>query len=689
MLLTSASVNRWANRARYGDEPIDATFIYNNTRVVYGGGAWYAGSEASTPGYNSPIGGLCGYNITFPSDDRVLDEDHFTLDWPIRDATDLREQLMFWMAEQLHLPNMYRRHVHMFVNGQRRGTIYDDIQQPDRTTLEEFFKGDSNGHLFKTNLWNEVPDAGSGSVHTPQVQNILRHFDSGGQHKLPHYRWPWRPRAGGSANDFADLFKLIDTVNIPTNSLAYRPAVEALIDVENWMRTFAFHDLCSFWDAFGNPNTKNTYLYKPQAGRWAQFTFDMDVGLGVFGDSVDYPLFPGTADPKVDAFQAVPAFRRIYWRAMLEAFSTFFNTAGVTPQLQKKYAALSANGVGVTSPFVASGAYGMSIPQWIDQRRTFIQNQLNSVNAAFAVTSPADVTVNTPTVTFTGTTPLSTETLTVNGVPLPVAWTSPTAWRITAVPAPGTNPYVIRANDFNGTEIGAATVTVTYTGASAWPALRIAEWLAANDGNNADPADGDFDDWLELSNPTAAAVTLGGWTLSDSSPAPGVSYVIPDGFTIPAGGRIVVWCDDEVPQSGTPGNLHVPFKLTSAGETLALRAPDGTLVDTVTFGRQFDNISQGRTADGSIAYLASPTPGGENSSAPSLPTVEISRSGNAITFTLGVLPNYEYGIEYKNELTDAAWIPLGPRTLADVTTLTITDSDPSVPRRFYRAVRTP
>ena len=688
--LTTANINAWASRPKYGDEPLDMTFVYNNTRAVYGGGAWYAGSEATSPTYNSPVGNLCGYNFTLPADDRVLDEDHFTLDWPIRDPTDQREQLMFWMAEQLQLPNMYRRFVHVFVNGQRRGTIYDDIQQPDGTTLDEFFNGDSDGSLYKANLWNESPDA-AGSVHTPQLQNILRHYDSGGQHKLARYRWTWRPRASRSTNEFGDLFTLIDTVNVPTNSPAYQATIERQIDIEHWMRTFAFHDLCSYWDAFGNPNTKNTYLYKPRTGRWAQFTFDMDVGLGVFNDPTNAALFPATADPRVDALQAFAPFRRIYWRTMSEALATFFSGAGVTPQLQKKYAALTANGIGVTSPFVASGAYGLSITQWIDQRRSFIQSQLNSVNAPFAITSATAVTVDTPTVTITGTAPLSTEVLTVNGAVLPVSWTSLTAWRITLVPAPGTHPYVVRALDFNGTELGSGTVTVTYTGTSAWPSLRISEWLAANDGFNADPADGDFDDWIELYNPTPLDVSLDGWRIGDSAPEPGAEYTIPTGFIIPAGGRLVVWCDDETTQSSTPGNLHLPFKLTSAGETLTLKAPDGTVIDTVTFGLQYDNVAQGRSADetGGITYLSSPTPAGVNAQPPPLPAIAYAKDGSSVTFTLSVLPNFRYRLEYKDDLSAAAWTPLGSSITATGTTIQITDPDAAGPQRFYRAVRTP
>ena len=685
--LTSANVSTWTNRDKFGNEPLDVTFIYNNTRAVYGGGAWYAGSEASTPGFNGPLGTtLTGYNLIVPPDDLVLNEDHFTLDFPVRDATDQREVLMMWMGEQLGLPNLYRRYVHLFVNGQRRGTIYDDVQQPDQDLLDEFFSNDSGGDLYKTNNWNESPDVAN-SVTGAEV-NILRHYLSGGQPKLARYRWIWRPRASSTANNFQPIFKLIDAVNATAN---YRTTVEAEVDVENWMRTFAFHDLNSYWDAFGNPNHKNTYLYRPKADRWKQITWDMDVGLGVFNDPVDAALFPSTVDPALDNLQAFAPFRRIYWRTISEAFAKFFSGAGVTPQLQKRYDAFVANGLPLSSPFVASGAYGLSITQWIDQRRNFIQSQLNAVNAAFAITSSTNVTTSTPSVTITGTAPVTVQTITVNDVALPINWLTVNTFNLTVVPAPGSNPYVVRAYSSNGVLVGSVTVTINFTGTSAWAALRINEWLAANNGLIADPADGKFDDWIELYNPTTANVSLNGWRLADSSPAPGLEYIIPNGFVIPAGGRLLIWCDDTTGQSSLPGNLHVPFKLSSSGETLTLRAPDGTLVDTVTFGVQADNVSQGRVPDGSdvISFLSAPTAGTANGSAAGVPNVEFSRNGTVVTFLLNVLPNFSYQLEFKDDLSAAAWTPIGSPVVATGMTLSLTDSNAAPGQRFYRAVRRP
>ena len=65
------------------------------------------------------------------------------------------------------------------------------------------------------------------------MTNILRHYDSAGQHKLARYRWNWRPRAADSANEFGDIFALIDAANATTN---YQSGIESVVDIDNWMR---------------------------------------------------------------------------------------------------------------------------------------------------------------------------------------------------------------------------------------------------------------------------------------------------------------------------------------------------------------------------------------------------------------------------------------------------------------------
>ena len=693
MWLTPQNVSAWSTRAKFGNEPIDVTFIYGKSRALYGCGAWYGGSEASTPGFNSPVSGTpCAYNVALPFGEGLLGVDELDLDHPVRDSTDQREQLMYWMAEQLGLPNLYRRYIHFYVNGTRRtsagGTnTYNDVQRPKQAVVDQYFPDDRDGQLYKTNNWNEgADDANSTSAGEP---NRLQLYLSGGQPKLARYRWTWRPRASRDANNFAPLLELIGAANASAANL--ETEMSAVADMENWMRTFAFHDICSYWDAFGNPNHKNTYLYKPRMGRWVQFTWDMDVGLGVFNDPVDAALFPATVDTRLDAIQARPGFRRLYWQAIHQALNSFFSGDAVTPLLQRKYATFQPNGLTLVSPFVASGAYGKSIPQWIDDRRAFLQTQLNTVAATFAMTSPAETTTPTPSVALTGRAPVNVKTILVNGAVLPVTWTAVTTWRISVTPLPGSHPYVIRALDYNGVEVGTATITINYTGATTWPALKINEWMASNSTGPIDPDDGGADDWLELFNPTAAAVTLAGWRLSDSNSSP-TEFIFPSGYSIAANGYVLAWCDEATALNNPPASLHLPFRLSASGETLTLTAPDGTVVDTVTFGEQTTDVSQGRSPDGgdAIVVLPAASPGASNAPAPPavpLEVLSLIQAGGNYVLIVATEPGKRYQLQSKTSLDETAWANEGPAVLAEASTVAFTITAGAEPQRFFRVQR--
>ncbi len=132
----------------------------------------------------------------------------------------------------------------------------------------------------------------------------------------------------------------------------------------------------------------------------------------------------------------------------------------------------------------------------------------------------------------------------------------------------------------------------------AWPpvAVFINELQAGNTRTLADPADNDFDDWFELYNAGTNAVDLSGFTLTDDLDDP-TKYGIPPGTTLPAGGFLLVWADEETGQNAGQ-DLHVNFKLALAGEELALFAPDNTLIDGLQFGPQTNDVSLGRYPDG-------------------------------------------------------------------------------------------
>jgi hypothetical protein len=142
----------------------------------------------------------------------------------------------------------------------------------------------------------------------------------------------------------------------------------------------------------------------------------------------------------------------------------------------------------------------------------------------------------------------------------------------------------------------------------------INEWMADNLSTIANPANGHFEDWFELYNPDTNAVDLTGFFLTDTL-TNRTQSAIPDGTTIPAGGYLLVWADSAINRnSPTNIDIHAGFSLSKVGEAIGLFAPDGTVIDAVTFGPQFTDVSQGRFPDGaaSIYFLTNTTPRAAN-----------------------------------------------------------------------------
>jgi hypothetical protein len=218
----------------------------------------------------------------------------------------------------------------------------------------------------------------------------------------------------------------------------------------------------------------------------------------------------------------------------------------------------------------------------------------------------------------------------------------------------------------------------------------INEWMAENEGGLFNPATGKYDDWFELFNPTETSANLSGYYLTDSL-TNRFQYQIPSGFTVPAHGYLLVWADDKVSANTNTSSLHVPFKLARSGEAIGLFTPDGTAIDAVAFGAQSANISEGRYPDSGALRIFMPasTPESTNilppvSSAPEVSDIKLQSNGSfLLTFTAE--PGHTYRLEYKDDLTDTNWRPIGTNQFANGFTQFFSDA-PNAPQRFYRVV---
>jgi len=175
-----------------------------------------------------------------------------------------------------------------------------------------------------------------------------------------------------------------------------------------------------------------------------------------------------------------------------------------------------------------------------------------------------------------------------------------------------------------------------------WPSLApaqdpmISEFMASNSGNLADE-DGTYADWIEIHNPAPVAVSLNGWSLTDSA-----SNKTKWGFpavSIPGGGFLVVFASDK--NRRVPGQpLHTNFKLSAGGEYLGLVKADGVTVASAyapLFPPQQTDVSYGMSFAKSSTVLL-PARGPVRSLVPrngALGTAWTSAGFNDATWSLG------------------------------------------------------
>ena len=107
--ITQTNINKWVAEEKMSNNPKDVTFVYGTNRIIYDAGAWFHGSPYHSPGYDSPIGASCDYDMTFPVDDLFLGETDINMFRPGNgggEPTAQAEIQGYWFAAQFGLPKI-------------------------------------------------------------------------------------------------------------------------------------------------------------------------------------------------------------------------------------------------------------------------------------------------------------------------------------------------------------------------------------------------------------------------------------------------------------------------------------------------------------------------------------------------------------------------------------------------------
>lgn len=573
MWMTAYQFQVWQNRPALSNERIPCTFVYGNFRAIPFVAVKWAGSPYHQFGGDPNTTGH--YSFDLPADDLFLGTDnlnklHAPGNGPFDDAVIQREQTCYWFARQLGLTWNYRRAVNMYFNGARPGganQLMEDTETPGNSVVDSRFSDDNEGNLYKLQPWFEVDDGSARSLgFANQRWCTLTKFTTVSNgvtiHKLAAYRHNFLSRAvKGSANDYSDVFNLVDSAQAAQGP-DFTASMEAVADMEQWMRTFAVHHSAGDWDHFGSQNSQNMYGYKPTKGRWELLIWDMNIVLGNSGSwAAGQNLFVSSGGgPNMDKIYANPVFRRMYLRALKELCNGAFLSANLDPLVDGKYNAYVASGVFPTSP--------ASIKSFVSTARSSILAVVATEDAAaLRLTSTNSVTTTNNLITITGEAPVEAKYFLVNGVAYPITWTNVKSFIIQVLVKDPSTTLTLQGIDVYGNPIASirTNIAVTYSGTipPAEDALAINEIMY----NPTTPEAS----YVEIYNQSAAAYDLNGWRLN------GVDHTFGAGDII-AGGQYLVLAKNRsaytVAYPGAPApSGQFGGGLDDGGETLTLERP--------------------------------------------------------------------------------------------------------------------
>ncbi len=257
------------------------------------------------------------------------------------------------------------------------------------------------------------------------------------------YRWFFLIENNRARDDYSDLMRFCKNFAAPANVLEDRAA--EVMDVDQWMRTFAMYSLCGIGDTYTQGLFHNNMYYvRPEDGRVLVFPWDMDFA---FVRSTSAALW---GDGNLSRIIALPAYTRLFYRHLQDIIATTYNRAYME-RWTTHYGALCNQDF-------------RPIASYIGERAAFVSSRLPAGVAFELVTNGGlDFSVEAASAPIEGKGPIEMHRLTLNGAPVAPRWRTTTRWILDVPLEPGPNPLVFAALDGRGAPMATAAITVTST----------------------------------------------------------------------------------------------------------------------------------------------------------------------------------------------------------------------------------
>jgi len=636
-------------------------------------------SSARVPGQKKPF--KIVMDFTDPDQD-LYGYTTINLNNCFKDPTFCREVLTYRIARQYTAASK-ANFIKLVINNENWG-VYVNVQQVNKAFMSEWLE-DNDGNRYK----GDRP-----SRSGPRDGTAMIWLGSG---KLP-YEQSYELKSENNPDPWTDLIQVCDVLNnTPMNQL--EQALPPVFDVDRALWHLAINNTFASLDSYVGPAHNFYLVHDDHHSQLCLIPWDLNESFGVFtmGMSVTQlqrlnPLYPtqNSARPLVARMLAAPGFRARYFAHMRTLLHDVWDWSTLAPIVQQYQDLIRSEVLADSKKLYSNDAFSRNVTQDYRAGGTIPGLQPFVERRAAYLASHSEISKSVPQiskVSHSPALPKATDTVWVTGKVDGGSVGDVSVWSrargnfaqakmfddgahhdgaandgvygvsIPAQAAGATVDYYLSASRQGG---GLAMMprfashqplsfrVQTNQGGNS---LTINEFVAKNDTGIVDQQN-EYEDWIELYNPTSNAIDASGMYLTDNINDP-TKWQIPSGVTVQAGAFVLVWCDDEP----TQGSMHATFKLDNDGEEIGLYDSDGsTQLDYIEFSKLRTDHAAGRMYDGQAMWVSfpDPTPRGPNSPSicggrrysalePRLNEMKMKlpdspKLGASVTFTIGDAP---------------------------------------------------
>ncbi|MEX0643385.1 MAG: lamin tail domain-containing protein, partial [Pirellulales bacterium] len=460
------------------NQNIGATIIYNNSEVFYDVGIRLKGSSFSRgdPGWGG------SYTIEFNPDHlfRGVYEE-IALDSTGRGSgSSSGQQQVQILVNQImnHAGNGLASNYDDFVFAISPNTAHTGIDtlqlaRYGNDFLDESYVNGSDGNVFEYEIVYYSTMTIDGGVESPKNQNGNAFVSTYPQNIVgddaDRYRWNALLKNNRDAQDFSRFIEMSQAMSL--SGTAFIEAISSIIDVDQWLRTFAAATVMGISDTFATMgNSHNIAFYvRPSDNKVLMLPWDWDESFRLSATST---IFRGSASTPLPKLLTDPSNYHTYLSHLYDIVTHEFTTSYMTTWVNH---------------FHAIGQQDSNFLNQLNYINTRHNSVLSQINIEVPATTQFNITTNngnphfvdTPTVTLNGTGYVDSHTIRVRGssVPLEVTWSNKTTWQAEVPLSPGENDVILDAYDVRGNLVHSDSITVTTTANVATPldSLRITE----------------------------------------------------------------------------------------------------------------------------------------------------------------------------------------------------------------------